>query len=266
MIVGTNSNDQTYPSFHNQNYLKDFSISKTVEDHTIDQTLKLANPNSNCNNRLLSVKSLNQHDSLQIKTFSKNTQEFDKPSQEDKIDDKAVNSKFCRICLEEGDYLIDDIKTKKRVISNYKDDKDFLINPCDCKGTSSFIHSVCIKKWISEIYSGNYLAAKCELCLKPFQLHEKLMQKDLSKESKCKVAKMIFSGIVGILVLDLLFGFLIANFSKENYSIYILLSVNAIIISLFVCYMIRFVTSLKKEAVVEITVIDKRDPRYNHSV
>ena len=51
----------------------------------------------------------------------------------------------CRICLETGDVLD-------------------LITPCNCKGTVSLVHEVCLQKWRDECRGTSEYYSKCEIC------------------------------------------------------------------------------------------------------
>ena len=51
----------------------------------------------------------------------------------------------CRICLEPGD----------------------LIQPCDCKGSSAYVHKECLDRWLKTSKRTN-----CEICLFEYEIEE----------------------------------------------------------------------------------------------
>ena len=70
-----------------------------------------------------------------------------------------------------------------------------LVNPCSCKGSMSYVHELCLVKW---------LLAKnirhCELCKGQFVVKEEVgsfweIAKDLISQT-CKSKKRILSGII----------------------------------------------------------------------
>ena len=72
---------------------------------------------------------------------------------------KSETKKQCRICLlEEGEV------------------DEFLVNPCDCKGTSEFVHIKCLQDWISSkvkkkvnpgVTCSYWKKLNCEVCKLP---------------------------------------------------------------------------------------------------
>jgi len=77
-------------------------------------------------------------------------------------DDKALNSRICRICLSDG----------------FENDNPF-ISPCSCSGSLKFIHFKCLQTWIQSrlhldkkngIVSIEWKGLSCELCQKNLPL------------------------------------------------------------------------------------------------
>lgn len=173
----------------------------------------------------------------------------------------------CRICLEEGDCLYEGPNQRALPLikdNNFISNSRLLISPCDCKGSLTYVHYVCLIKWINESYAiHNYNDATCELCLKPFVFYESHELKPFNKEMKYQITKVLLSGIAVIVVINIIIAFVIVNFSNMNLFMYIMLSTNSFLVTFLICYMKRFISSLPRESVQDFVVLDKHDPRYS---
>lgn len=52
-----------------------------------------------------------------------------------------------------------------------------LINPCNCNGTTKFVHEMCLKQWITTKYTDIY-SAECEICRYKYRM-------EVTKKKKC---------------------------------------------------------------------------------
>lgn len=106
-------------------------------------------------------------------------------------------NKECRICFEE----------------ECEDNK--LISPCDCKGTSKYVHLKCLQKWRNESMN-NEAKDKCIECRKEY-----IIRKKYKKESL--IYKIKFSSFFSTSYLFLIpFSFILSN-SDENCDVLYLL-------------------------------------------
>ena len=87
----------------------------------------------------------------------------------DKLDSFKKN-KSCRICFIGDEDLTEEERKKKERSIN---DKNPLISPCSCTGSTKYIHLDCLRLWlkskmivINRYHCDNYIykVAACELC------------------------------------------------------------------------------------------------------
>lgn len=67
-----------------------------------------------------------------------------------------------------------------------------LINPCNCNGTTKFVHEMCLKQWITTKYTDIY-SAECEICRYKYRMVVTRKKKCDPKEAMPKNCMYSFS-------------------------------------------------------------------------
>lgn len=101
----------------------------------------------------------------------------------------SLSGVICRICLE-------------NIPEN-------LISPCNCKGTSAYIHESCLKKWIMLNYKSNS-DLKCEICGHEYKLITKYywtinLNRGLDENFKCCISiPILLSIFIAMIIVDII--------------------------------------------------------------
>ena len=106
-------------------------------------------------------------------------------------------NKECRICFEG------------------EDENNILISPCDCKGTSKYVHLKCLKKWRDESMNDE-ARKKCMECKKEYIIRKKYLEEDLIYKIRFK--KFFSSTYIFLIPFSFLF-----SYSDDNSDILYLL-------------------------------------------
>lgn len=111
-------------------------------------------------------------------------------------------SKECRICFEE------------------ESDNNKLISPCDCKGTSQYVHLKCLQKWRNmNIYSE--ANKKCMECRREYVIRKHYKKERFIFDTNLKNLSIVYSLVVPFSILISIYDtnmvlLYILDFGKEN--------------------------------------------------
>ena len=154
-------------SQNNQFHEKTYFVLQTSLNGNSSYKLKIGNE-IKLGSLFLKVRSINtiNHSETIDNLFQKENSNIKNPIQQSNISDAK-----CRVCLE-----------RKSNFDNIDD--QILINPCNCKGDSKYIHLSCLKKWFQIRYGNqNQLTKNCIL---------------YQYSNQCEICQAIFPDVIKI--------------------------------------------------------------------
>ena len=173
-------------------------------------------------------------------------------------------------------YTTNNIFTYAKQLPEFDEEKckQILISPCDCNGSSKYVHHDCLNKWIIANYTVQTLkTAGCELCKCNLMIVSKIIKnKKLYEDHLNKYIKALILIILVIIIINI--GYIVivtqaikTSFDFSNASMYIFLTFNLLFAIVVLYYSNKFFKkigiSMNKDTFV---ILDKSDPRYKFNI
>lgn len=124
--------------------------------------------------------------------------------------------------------ITDDVEATCRIC--FDSERNDLISPCLCSGTSKFVHDKCLKTWISS-QEVNNSKPKCEICNYEYKMKMKIIKVYNPKkaiEEEFLYCCMIPVIIIIIIILSIIIAILITstlNFKKNQTFSWLILTI-----------------------------------------
>lgn len=167
----------------------------------------------------------------------------------------------CRICLEE-------VCLQNLILYNKKNFNNMIILPCGCKGTSGYIHQVCVKTWI-ESNCNNTSNPICEICKEEYSLVR--TNGDITKEEKRKIVKHLSVLFIMLVCINIILYVLLfkADFDlpiPTGGYIAIFITINCLGLLIIYIFTKKDLSKWKVGKVIGFEVVSKPRALFNNSI